>query len=183
MLTKIKWTVVLISFCLVLSFFYGFQYYNQKQATDELLSELIHQNEKVKEAQLNQEGDMIIIDVELDYVNNLQYAESNIEKDVTRILGDREFEIEFKDNRNDFLEEVYFRVHYSLQEALVKGNYTEMSRAIEEILGQYQIDHYSFIVEEKAIYFQLKSGNNFLYEKLPRVPCKIITSNGESDIK
>ena len=89
MLTKIKWIVVLISFCLVLSFFYGFQYYNQKQATDELLSELIHQNEKVKEAQLNQEGDMIIIDVELDYVNNLQYAESNIEKDVTRILGDR----------------------------------------------------------------------------------------------
>ncbi|RQD75413.1 MAG: hypothetical protein D5R97_06060 [Candidatus Syntrophonatronum acetioxidans] len=183
MLTRIKWFAVLIIFFLVLSLFYGFEYYNQKQKADELLYELINQNEIVKEAELYHEGELIIISAQSGYVKNLQYAESNIEKDIKRTLGDRDFELEFKDNRNDFLEEVYYRAHYSLQEALVKGNYMEMAQVIEEVMGEYEIDHYNLIVGEDALYFQLKSGNNFLYEKLPRVSCKILTSGGESDIQ
>ena len=169
MIKNIRWPVVLIAFLFLISVFYGFQFYQQKQTVEEPLTQLFAGKEEVKAVNISHQGDTMEIILELEYVDNLREEKNIIHKEVTKILGDRKYQITLVDHRNKELEEIYYQVHYHLQEAAVKGNYVEMSEKVEEIMAGYNVEDYRLIVGEDKIYFQVKQAGHYLFEIVSRL--------------
>ncbi len=170
---QIKWVAVIVSFILILGIFYGFQHYQDKQTADELLYQLLNEIEEIEDVEIKEKPESLHIVLELAYVNNLYNTENEISKEVVKYLGDREFKIIFEDKRDEDLDEIFYRVHYSLQEAAVKGNFMEMSVKVEDIMDEHAVDDFRIIVGEKNLYFQLLKDDNYLYEVVPRSPMDI----------
>lgn len=170
MIKNVKWPVVLVAFLFLISVFYGFQFYQEKQTVEEPLVKLFDENEKIKEVDINQQGDVMDIMLELEYVSNLREEENNINKEVSQILGNRKYRITFSDHRNEELESIYYQVHYHLQEAAVNGNFVEMADRVGGIMQQFNVEDYRLIVGEEKIFFQVKQSNHYLFEIIPRLP-------------
>lgn len=175
---NIRWPVVLIAFLFLISVFYGFQWYQQKQVVEEPLTQLFAKREEVKGVEISQQGDTLEIVLELEYVDNLREYESIINKEVSKIMGNRKYQVSLLDSRNKQLEEIFYRVHYHLQEAAVTGNFVEMSERVGEIMSGYSFEDYRLIVGEEKIYFQVKQSGHYLFEIVPRFP----GSNGQESM-
>ncbi|UNC91865.1 hypothetical protein [Candidatus Contubernalis alkaliaceticus] len=170
MIKNIKWPVVLVAFLFLISIFYGFQFYQEKQTVEEPLVKLFDENEKIKEVDISQQGDVMNIMLQLEYVSNLREEENIINKEVLQILGNRKYRVTFTDHRNQELESIYYKVHYHLQEAAVKGNFVEMAERVGVIMHQFDVEDYRLIVGEDKIFFQVKQSNHYLFEIVPRLP-------------
>lgn len=181
MFKNLKWTVIIVSFLFLLSIFYGFRFYQQKQTIEEPLFKLFDEIKEVKDAEIKYGPEYITLILEMEYVNNLYSEESKIKKEVEEIIGKKEYRIEFKDNRNQELEQLYYKVHYTLYEAAAKGNFVQMSGEVEDIMNNFNVDGYRLIVEEENLYFQVKKGDYYLYEIVPRSPGLNENVGGERD--
>ncbi len=170
---QIKWVVVVVSFVLIIGIFYGFEYYQEKQTTEELLYHLLNEIEEIEKAEIEEDKEYLHITLELSYVSNLYVTEKDISKEVEKYWGNCDFKIFFEDKRNKDLEEIFYNVHYSLQEAAVKGNFMEMSAKVEDIMNQHTVDDYRIIVGNEYLYFQVLKEDNFLYQVVPRSPIDI----------
>lgn len=169
MIKNIRWPVVLVAFLFLISVFYGFQYYQQKQTVEEPLNQYLAQKKEIKAVDISQQGDTMEILLELEYVNNLQEEKNTIHKEVSKILGNRKYQINLVDHRNKELEDIYYQIHYHLQEAAVKGNFVEMSERVGHIMSDYNVEGYRLIVGEDKIYFQVKQTGHYLFEIVPRL--------------
>ncbi len=170
MIKNIRWPVVLVAFLFLISVFYGFQFYQQKQVVEEPLTQLFAEKKEIKDVEISQQGDTLEIVLELEYVDNLREHESIINKEVSEIMGNRKYQVTLVDFRNKQLEEIFYRVHYHLQEAAVTGNFVEMSERVGEIMSGYNVDDYRLIVGEDKIYFQVKQSGHYLFEIVSRYP-------------
>ncbi len=181
MFKNLKWTVIIVSFLLLISIFYGFQFYQQKQTVEEPLFKLFYEVKEVKDAEIRHGPEYMTLILDMEYVNNLYFEEKLIRKEVEEIIGKREYKLEFKDNRNRELEQIYHKVHYSLFEAAAKGNFVQMSGEVEDIMNNYKVDDYCLVVGEENLYFQLQKGDYYMYEIVPRFPSSNEIVKGESD--
>ncbi len=181
MFKNMKWTVIIVAFLLFLSVFYGFQFYQQKQTVDEPLFKLFYEIKEVKDAEIRHGPEYMTLILDMEYVNNLHSEENKIRKEVEEVLGKKGYRLEFKDNRNQELEHIYYKVHYSLYEAAAEGNFIQMSGEVEDIMNHFKVDDYRLVVGKENIYFQVQKGEYYLYEIVPRFPSQNEDVKGERD--
>lgn len=181
MLKDIRWPLVIAVLVFMLSIFYGFNYYQQKQKIDEPLSRQLLGLEAVRELEIRHTREAVLFFLELDPVEDLQKEEEVIQGEIEKVLEDRPYQLHYQDKRSRELEEVYYQVHYALYEAAGKGNYTEMSRVVGEIMEGLPVERYVLTVGKDNIYFQVHRGEHYLYEVVPRFPSRQEKPLRESD--
>jgi len=107
------------------------------------------------------------IHITLNKVTNLQKTYQEINDNITNILGEKKYKIVLHDHHTPKLEQLYYAIHYQIQEAIITGKFGIMTQIIQEkalaahVAAQVYVDgHY--------IYLQLIDDNDNLYMVIPR---------------
>lgn len=156
--------VILITFGLLLA---GMKLY-QLQSVDRPLFKLYQDVKEVKDVQIKKLGDETIVLVYLNRVDNLQSTYGRIHELARGVLERNKFRVELIDNRTPLLEQVYYRIQYSLQEANANGNFTDMAREIEAQQKMFALDDSRVYVDGDNLYVALYHRGAYLYEVIPR---------------
>lgn len=115
------------------------------------------------------------LDVMTKNVQDLQKTSRELEK----IAG--KLPIRLLDNRNTSLDNVYKQMQFSLQEGIVKGNFTEMEQKVNEI-GTKAGVKVNLTMDDNAIYLILSQDSNQLLSVLERHgDGKFLLSEGNSN--
>lgn len=114
-------------------------------------------------------SDRVTIHVSLGRVDNLQTTYEEIYEAAKKAMGRRNFKIALHDRRSAELEELYYSVHYDIQEAVSRGNFAAMAAKIS---GQAQAAGVNerVYVDSQRIYVQFAKGDAALYAVIARQP-------------
>lgn len=160
--------VVVSVFALGLGSLFGFNYVYQYSRVDQPLSRFYSSRQEVVEHRVVDRGGQVAVTLRLGPVPNLREAYLALEKGTLGILGNRPFRLEISDNRDARLVDDYYRLHYSLQEALSTGQFSTMSRNVADQARALGLEDARVFVDERYIYVQLRRGDRYLYELLSR---------------
>ncbi|MDK2959883.1 MAG: hypothetical protein PWP12_67 [Bacillota bacterium] len=119
--------------------------------------------EGVQSVVLERSGAGYRLQVKLGEVKDLPGLYRQIEKLAAERLGPGNFALKIQDERTPALENVYYRIHYYLEEALTQGNFSTAAAKIHSEAQAAGIEE-RFYVDEGHIYLQLLDGPAYLYE-------------------
>jgi len=161
---KIKLSYLLLSFITTLSIlFIGFYSYQYVYFTKPL-NEYINQN-------LDISSEDVIIDHKEKNItislktNSLKKHYNDIQNVIDRYYNSDQYKIIIKDNRNQQLETTYNKISFDLYEAIETKQYTKFDDIIDNASIPNSIN---IEMDEKYIYLNIKNGEHYLYELLPR---------------
>lgn len=164
-----KWPVAVLAFILTLALSVGAVTFRQRQLVNEPLVKRLSEYEGVEKVELWQKGNLQVISIELDYVQDFSVLYSELKEETDRLLGPKFYRLMLVDQRNETLEAAFLAVHLALYEGEQRGNFTEMSDRVAAILRDYQLQDYRLVVDNTNIYLQIRSGENYLYAVIERV--------------
>lgn len=109
--------------------------------------------------------------VKLKKVSNIQEQYKEIEKQVKSGLGNKEYELEIVDRRNDALELLFNQLQPTIYEAVANNRYLWLDEEVARRTAEKKMSYVIFI-DEQNLYLQLMDGNAYLYEVINRAPEK-----------
>lgn len=161
-------TIVLFAFVLSLVGLLAFERILGAYTVDRPLRKALGEMEGVQAFELMEDSGMTNLFIQLTEVDDLQRTYKELHRVAEKMLGKRLGAIRIMDNRDAVLTELYHKVHYSLYEAAVKGNFEEMAARVRSVLDSFKDVSYKLSVDNSTIYFQMKHGDKYLYETIPR---------------
>ncbi|HHY92057.1 MAG TPA: hypothetical protein GX511_01795 [Firmicutes bacterium] len=129
----------------------------------------------VQGVELGQEHGRYVIRLELTQAANLAEVYRKAEQTSGESLGQGRFELKIIDKRSPELEDLYYRLHYYVEEALVRGNFSEAAARIESVAQAAGVKE-KLYVDRGHVYIELSQGQHFLYEVRER---PVATAGGE----
>lgn len=112
------------------------------------------------------------VEITLKKIDNLQNSYVEINKIVTEKAG-KNMQINIQDKTNNFLENVYRQMNFSIQEAIVQGNFADMYIRLGEIAKENKIKDWNLYIDKDNIYLQIMDKDDYLYRVVPRGSEKI----------
>lgn len=163
-----KWPVAVLAFVLTLALAVGLVYLRQRQLVNEPLLKRISELEPVKSVELQQDGNVQVVFVTLEYVDDLSATHRELHEEVTRLLGQGRYRLEIQDERTLDLDAAFLAVHLALYEGEQRGNFTEMGAYVADVLQSLGVDEHKLIVNQEYIYLQMRDGDTYLFEIIQR---------------
>jgi hypothetical protein len=168
LMKNIKWPIAVLAFVLTLVIAVGLVQLRQRQLVNEPLFKRVSEYEAVKTVDLQQEGNMQIVKVDLGYVDDLAIVHRELNEEIEELLGHDRFSLIIQDERNETLEAAYIAVHLALFEGEQRGNFTEMGELVVDKLQEMNMDEYRVLVDQDNIYLQIRQNEAYLYEIIVR---------------
>lgn len=165
---EFRWPVAVLSLLITLGILAAGGYLFRLQTVDQPLHKLYRGMAEVKKYDIKQVGDQTVISVELARTSNLMDTYRRLDDLTREVIGKESYRIRVRDQRTPELEEVYYRVHFNLQESIVKGNFSEMVASVEEAGKAAGLDRQRIYVDGQRLYLQFHKGDRYLYEIVPR---------------
>lgn len=109
----------------------------------------------------------VLIEVTLHQVDNLEKTYGQIIEKSKGILGRKAFKVQLNDHRTPELAELYYKIHYCVQEAISNGNFVSMERQIQSEAKAAGVQSRIY-VDSANVYIQLDKGSDALYTVVPR---------------
>lgn len=107
--------------------------------------------------------------VELEGGIRLEEVYHEMERRAAETLGSSFGRLVLKDQRTPELIEGFYRIHYSLQEGITTGRFSEMAREVEATLSEAGFEEHRIFVGERHLFVQIHApSGEYLYEALPR---------------
>ncbi len=158
--------IIIISFIVGLILFFGGQYAYSKYNIETPLEELIKEKEYVQNFTVERQADKFNISVQLNIQQtDLNFSEmyQDLNREIAELLGNRPYSIEIKDKPDQQIKNVWRQSQYLIEEAIMRGNFSEMAEQIQIIAGQNSI-HAEVYVDRSHVYVLLKKndGHNML---------------------
>ncbi len=163
----IKVHVVAISMLVALAAFLGAQWLYASLNFQQPLKNEMESNKQITGYQIKEEADVYTIVVTLHETDDLKQTYCLINDRVQDIMGKRPFVIELVDRRNDRLNDIYNEGQFAIHEAMVKGNFKDMSNSMSQYARAKGVVSKVYI-DSNNIYWQMKDGTYFLYAVIPR---------------
>jgi len=116
---------------------------------------------------LDQEKTKGIIEVMLTDVPNLKETAQS----VLEAAGGSK--VKLLDKRTPELLAVMEKTRFDIEEAMMRGNFTAMEKAIDGAAKSAKLDRYGVYMDSDNIYLQLHKGENYLYQIFPRKTGKV----------
>jgi hypothetical protein len=159
--------VVLITLILTVALLVGVhQAYIRLMVERPLVTELARIS-GLEAVELRTIGDKYLVNLKLGKVDDLAALYRQIEDAVTSSLTPGSFVLNIADRRTSDLENLYYRVHYYIEEALVQGNFSTAAGRIHAEARAVGVED-RFWVDGDYVYLELVSGDHYLYEVRPR---------------
>lgn len=163
----IRLPVVILSALLGLFFLFGAQRAYQFSRVDQPLAQFFRSRGEVAAFAVRPGEGELRVEVTLRPVANLRESYLPLEEGVRDILGGRPFRLVVRDRRDQALVAQFYRLHYLLQEAVATGRFTVLEGALAEA-RRAGLDEARVFVDERFLYVQLRRGDRYLYELIPR---------------
>ncbi len=168
-LNGMRWPVVIAAVLATFGLLFAGVKIYQKQAVDRPLFKLYQEIKEVKEVQVEKAEGQMVIRVRLDRVDDLQTTYRRLDSLARSVLGRDGYRLEIGDNRTQVLEQAFYRMHFSLQEANTTGNFTEMAQEIENQQKLLDIESSRLFIDNENLYLALDHRGAYLYEIIPRL--------------
>lgn len=160
--------VVVGVMAIVLALLIGAQYVFTVERIDRPLHDRIAAVAGVRSVRVDTSRDPIVVDVRLDPVPNLMETYAEIRQAADDVLAGRPYEIRVEDRRNEKLVDDYYSMNAIIQEGLATGRFTDMVARVEAAAKELGLDSAKVYVDSDRLFVQLRAGNAYLYEVLPR---------------
>ena len=83
-------------------------------------------------------------------------------------LGDAFSDIIVLDNRDQKLEDSFYKMHFHVQQGIATGRFAEMAEGVSVIAHEDNLTHQQVYIGEEAVYIHLSDGEHHLYEVMNR---------------
>ncbi|NLN19788.1 MAG: hypothetical protein GX162_11030 [Firmicutes bacterium] len=83
-------------------------------------------------------------------------------------LGHAFSDILVLDNRDQKLEDSFYKMHFHVQQGIATGQFTEMADGVSAIAREDELTHQHVYIGEEAVYIHLSDGEHHLYEVINR---------------
>ncbi len=160
--------IVIITLMTALGALFGLQQLYKYSQIDQPLARFFQERKEVADVRVREVGNEVRIRLQLGDVANLRETYRALEDGARSVLGVRPFRLEITDNRDAGLIDDYYKLHYTIQEGLATGRFTEMARAVSEAAAGLGLDEARVLVDADRLYVQLRRGSHHLYELIPR---------------
>ena len=164
----IRLPVVVLTVVMVLAVLFGIQYIYHKVNVEQPLFKLYSQTKAVQKFEIDNKSNVTEVNIDLKKTDNLQQTYQKLYLTTVKVLGKNNFQLKIKDNRNKDLENAYYSMQFIINEALMRGNFSQMAQVINEKASETKAVSKVFI-DDQNIYIQLEKENSYLYEIVPRV--------------
>lgn len=162
-----KIIIIITALLVTLGVFFFAEHYFFEYRVEKPLIEAISDLSEVEEVVISEQRDMMVVQIELGWVDNIKRSHKKIEEIIIDYTDNENFIIEINDNRNNDLEIAYNNMHYGLYEALITSEFTMLKEYVEnQISSEEDNIEYSLFVDKERIYLQLKKGDHYLYKIL-----------------
>lgn len=118
--------------------------------------------------QLEKEGKVTAISVQLGQVNNLQETWKAMTDFIEKDTASDKYRIVIKDKRNDDLQTAFDHLQPVIYEAAANNTFVALQQEFEQYLGDKDID-YRLYLDNQRMYLQMKQGDHYLYQVIDRV--------------
>lgn len=159
--------IVAVSMLVALAALFGAQWLYTSFNFQQPLEQELSSNQEIVSYQINEKASVYTIAVTLRETTDLRQTYSLINERVQDIMGRRSFKIELADRRNERLNDVYNKGQFAIHEAMVKGNYMDMSDSMNQYAHTSGVESKVYM-DIDNIYWQMKDGAYFLYAVMPR---------------
>ena len=174
----LKVHIVIIVMLIALVCFWGAQRIFNGVNFEQPLKKELDGNQQIADYRIiDEESDVYTIVITLNATNNLKQTYNAINDPVQLIMGEHPFQLEFTDYRNDKLNDIYDQGQFMIYEALVNGNFRDMSNVLEENAQANEVESKVFI-DQDNIYWQMKDEAHYLYTVIPRKDLSFNISEG-----
>jgi len=160
--------VIITVFILTIVIMFGMHRFIYSNRVTESLRESFLNVDGVSEVRVQNDDGGASIQIQLKQVDSLPATFSEIMATADTHLGDRLKRITIVDRRTARLQSAFHDIHYSLQESLSTGEFTQMAVDVENRLARLAIEDFEVYVDRDYIYLTLTDDDAYLYEILPR---------------
>ena len=168
---NIRWPVVIVTFALCLSVFWGIHHLRQKQFIEEPLLQALEGLEEVEGVELRSKSGSLEIRIRAPRLEDFPDFHQRLEGIVTGLYrGD--YILILEDAPDPEIRAAYQKVHLALFEAMAQGNYVSMGDYVARVGAEHGLDTCRVAVTEGHIYLEMKNGEAYLYRRFVREPVK-----------
>lgn len=161
----IRIKVVLIVFLLVLGIGLGSLYISHQRRVIEPIKKAFLSVEGVTEVKLEENQLGMEITITLDQLEKLDVTMQQILSQANQLSVPVQLGI--KDQATEELLAAYHQMHFVIEEAIILGNFQEMSDQIGSIANEFQISHRVYL-DRNYVYLHLEDQNNYYYNIINR---------------
>lgn len=122
----------------------------------------------VKTVKFDKNSGHVDIVVTLGKVDNLEKTVSEIEGLGKYYLKDNLGNISIVDSRDAYLDEVYYRMHFSIEEGIATGHFRQMADDLQGVAKASRLERFRVYVGSDRVYVVMARGGRYLYEVVPR---------------
>jgi hypothetical protein len=163
----LKLHVIIFSLLIGITLIFSAQWLYQKYNINVNINNVLSANQDVESYQVGSEGGTLLVSVHIKSEAGLMAHHKEIKKDLERVMGSKSFIFVLSDDRDDTLEQVWYRCQYAVYQAQVQGNFIEMAELIdrEALAGGAEA---SINIDQEYIYLRLRHQGHTLDEVIPR---------------
>lgn len=180
-LRALRWPLVAASLAVTLGLLLAGSRAVQATLADAPLDHFLRAQPAVAAINVERDGALRRVTVELKEVPDLAEAYRHLEAGVRRALGSDRFVLAVRDRRTAALSEVFYRINPLIQEALATGRYGDLLEKVEaraRALGAQQV---RVGIDSRRVYVQVHGGGGYLYEVLPRPDAPAAVPDGRAE--
>ncbi|MGI6037789.1 MAG: hypothetical protein ACOYD6_06130 [Limnochordia bacterium] len=131
----------------------------------------------VQGVQLHQGPDRLQVKIQLAPVDNIKQTYGQLVQVARESLTKENWMLVIEDGRNQFLEDVYYDMHFVVAEGIATGRFATMAQRLETLAET--LDGHKFFVDGENVYIHLQKDDAYLYEIVPRLP--VTLGGGSTD--
>ncbi|HBE05749.1 MAG TPA: hypothetical protein DCY85_04595 [Firmicutes bacterium] len=161
-----KW--ILLAALLTGALLFGGHFAYQRYATETPLRAAVLAQPGVKDFAVAKSGSGYTLEITIGPISDLQ---GTIESVVLMIEATGKAPItaiNITDNASLALSEVYYEMHFALEEAADRGNFTQMKEQVDNIAREAGVDTVRIQVADRELYVQLHQDGHYLYRIINR---------------
>jgi hypothetical protein len=121
----------------------------------------------VEKVTWHKKDDVTTIEVTLNHANNFATTYTQITTAAKQIAGQNQVQIKINDHRTPELEQLYYDIHYYLQEAITTGSFAAMQEHVQQKVAE-QGATANIYVDTDSVYVKIAKGETELYTIIPR---------------
>lgn len=162
--------LILMAALVTLAVLFGARFAYQRVRTDSPLSTAMSSIPGVRDYDLRKDSDGYVLSLSVGPVKSLRET-VDAASGVARQYGKAPLAgIELKDKSDVKLREVYYQMHFVIEEAAVRGNFTEMKDRTDRLAARAGLRQHRIEVTDGQLYVQLQGDGAYLYRIVNRVP-------------
>lgn len=168
----LKIPVIIAAMLAGMAVLFAIQWAFQSISFQQPLNAALHDNEAVESYQIATQGQLVKISVAFKYDADLMEAYKKVQRDVTRVMGKRQYELVITDSRDEVLKGVWYKSQFAVYQALAQGNYLDMQPIVEREAGAAGAEARIYI-DQNNIYLRLRRKGHTLDQVLVRAPAQV----------